>query len=90
MVHIEITVVDKNGQPVYNSDNEIAINIEGSATLLGLESGSSSSHEDYKSNKRITLHGRMIAYVLLEKNAGKVLVEFSAPELQTTKLLLND
>jgi beta-galactosidase len=38
--HIEINVVDKNGVPVFNADNEITVNIEGPATLLGLESGS--------------------------------------------------
>jgi len=90
VVQIPLSIVDKDGNIVYAADNEVTVSVNGKAVLLGLESGSSSSREDYKSNRRITLHGRMIAYVLLEKNAGKVLVEFSAPELQTTKLLLND
>ena len=90
VVQIPISIVDKDGNTVYAADNEITVSINGKAVLLGLESGSSTSHEDYKSNKRIALHGKLIAYVLLEKNAGNVTIEFSSPGLQSRKLLLND
>jgi hypothetical protein len=71
---------------VYAADNEITVSITGKAVLLGLESGSSSSHEDYKANKRKALHGRMVAYVLLEKNAGKVNVGLTAEGLKSQRI----
>ena len=88
VVQIPISIVDKGGNTVYAADNEITVSITGKAVLLGLESGSSSSHEDYKSNKRKALHGRMIAYVLLEKNAGKVNVELTAAGLKSQKITI--
>ena len=88
IIQIPISIVDKEGNTVYAADNEITVSINGKAVLLGLESGSSSSHEDYKNNKRKALHGKLIAYVLLEKNAGNTSIEFSALGLQSQKIEL--
>ncbi len=88
VVQLPVSIVDKDGNTVYAAENEITVSINGKAVLLGLESGSSSSHENYKSNIRKVLHGRMIAYILLEKNAGKVSVEFSAAGLQSGKITI--
>ena len=82
MAHIEITVVDKNGNPVYNNDNEIIISIEGPARLLGLESGSAVSHEDYKANKRKLFNGQLLAYVQAGKGIGPIKVKITSPGLQ--------
>jgi beta-galactosidase/beta-glucuronidase len=88
VVQIPINIVDKDGNTVYAADDEITVAITGKAALLGLESGSSSSHEDYKGNKRKAVHGKMVAYALLEKNAGNVTVEFTAAGLQSQKITL--
>jgi len=74
MAHIEVEIVDKNGTVVYNAQNEIDVQVEGPATLLGLESGSSVSHEDYKSNKRKALRGRLLAYIQGNLKAGVIKV----------------
>jgi hypothetical protein len=81
--HIEIDVVDKNGLPVYNADNEITVKVEGPAKLLGLESGSSVSHEDYKSDKRKVLNGRVLAYIQSQQKTGAVKVTITSPGLQS-------
>lgn len=88
VVQIPISIVDKDGNTVYAADNEITVSITGNAVLLGLESGSTSSHEDYKGNKRKALHGRMIAYVLHEENAGNATIEFTAQGLQSKKITI--
>lgn len=82
LAHIEITVADKNGNPAWNADNEIMVSIEGPAILLGLESGSSVSHEDYKAGKRKLYNGKLLAYVQSTKSAGVVKVKLSSPGLQ--------
>ena len=88
VVQIPVSIVDKNGNTVYASENEITVSIKGNTVLLGLESGSSSSHEDYKGNKRKALHGRLIAYVRLENNTGNTTIEFSSTGLQSQKMIL--
>ena len=82
VVQIPVRIVDKDGAVIYNAGNEITVSINGDATLLGLESGSSTSHEDYKGNKRKALHGRIIAYIRIPKNAGNTTVQFAAKGLQ--------
>ncbi len=83
LAHIEISVEDKDGNPVLlNTDNEITISIEGPAVLLGLESGSSVSHEDYKANKRKLFNGRLLAFVQAQKTRGVVKIKITAPGLQ--------
>jgi beta-galactosidase len=82
LAHIEITVTDKNGNPVWNAENQITVTIEGPAILLGLESGSSVSHEDYKAGKRKLFNGKLLAYVQSTKSPGAVKVKLSSPGLQ--------
>ncbi|GAC1432910.1 MAG: glycoside hydrolase family 2 TIM barrel-domain containing protein [Chitinophagaceae bacterium] len=80
--HIEITVTDKNGIPAYNAENEVTVTIEGPATLMGLESGSAVSHEDYTSNKRKTVHGKLLAYIQSARQPGAVSIKIASPGLK--------
>ncbi|NCD72438.1 DUF4982 domain-containing protein [Mucilaginibacter sp. R11] len=86
---IEVQVTDQNGVPVYTADNEIEVEISGSARLLGLESGSSSSHENYQGPKRKTIHGKLLAYIETSGKPGDVEVRFSSPGLSTATVKLN-
>lgn len=82
LAHVEISIVDKNGVSVYGAENEITVSITGPATLLGLESGSSVSHEDYKSNKRKVFHGKLLAYIQSQQKHGAIKVTVTAAGLQ--------
>lgn len=63
VAHLQVSIVDDKGLTVYAAENELEIRIEGPGRLIGLESASLSSHEDYKSNKRKALHGKLLAYI---------------------------
>ena len=88
LVQVIINITDKDGNSVFQADNEIAVSLSGGAVLLGLESGSHISHEDYKLDKRKALHGRLVAYVQLPKSARNAEAVISSPGLrsQTIKL----
>lgn len=81
--HIEINIVDKNGDPVYDAENEIIITIDGPAKLTGIDNASSVSHEDYKSNKRKVFNGKLLAYIQSQQKSGAVKVTLTSPGLQT-------
>ena len=85
---IELQLIDKKGNPVYQQDHEITIHIDGAAKLLGIESGSLTSHEDYKMNKRMTLDGKLIAYVQKKTTANKVRVTIETTGLQSKTIVL--
>jgi len=78
---IEISLKDKDGNPVYAADHAVEVKIEGAAKLLGLESGDLASHESYQSNVRKAHHGKLLAYVRKNGKSGKVQVTFSSAGL---------
>lgn len=86
---VVVQIVDQQGKPVYHADSEVSLDIQGKASLLGLESGSSSSHEDYKASKRKVMHGKMLAYIQSSPGAS-VKVTFSAEGLKTKTITLNN
>jgi beta-galactosidase/beta-glucuronidase len=81
LLQITAAVVDKNGHVVYGANNQITVNSQNTATLLGVESADHQSHEDYKADKHKVYHGKLIAY-LQPKTASKLTVMFSAPGLK--------
>jgi beta-galactosidase/beta-glucuronidase len=85
---VELQITDKNGIPVFNADNEVTVSITGAAKLLGLESGSTTSHENYQANIRKALNGRLLAYIQTAGKPGIVTVQFSAPGLKSTSITL--
>jgi beta-galactosidase len=85
---VELQITDKNGIPVFNADNEITVTIKGAAKLLGMESGSITSHENYQANTRKALNGKLLAYIQTTGKAGKITVQFSAPGLQSASITL--
>lgn len=82
LAHLEINIMDRAGNPVYAAENEITVDVKGPATLLGMESGSTVSHEDYKANRRKALHGKLLAYVQSQQKSGTVKVTITAAGLQ--------
>ncbi|OOQ59745.1 sugar-binding domain-containing protein [Mucilaginibacter pedocola] len=86
---VEISVLDENNIPVFNADNEIAVSVKGPAKLIGLESGSTSSHEDYQGSQRKALNGRLLAFIQTNGNPGIITVTVSSPGLKATVLTLN-
>ncbi|MCU7549611.1 DUF4982 domain-containing protein [Chitinophagaceae bacterium LB-8] len=85
--HLVMQIVDENGIPVYDAENEISVQSEG-AELLGLESGSSNSHEDYKSGRRKAFHGKLLAYLDKSQQVKSVKLTLSSPGLKTTSIVL--
>ncbi|MDQ2686739.1 MAG: DUF4982 domain-containing protein, partial [Armatimonadota bacterium] len=89
--HVEVTVVDDAGTPVYDAADEITWAIDGPARLLGLESGDHTSHEDYQAPMRRAYHGRLLGYVQsVVGQSGPVCVTLTAPGLEEVTVTWND
>lgn len=86
---VELQVADENGNPVYTAENEINVNLSGDAKLLGLESGSTSSHESYQANRRQALNGKLIAYIQTNGKPGNINVSFNAKDLKPASITLS-
>ena len=88
LAHVEVTVTDENGAPVYTADTEIQWTVEGPARLLGLESGDPASHEDYQSDRRKAFHGRLLGYLQSTGETGAITIRLRAPGLEETTVAL--
>jgi len=73
VAHIEIEVIDGDGQLSANACPEIRVSIEG-GELLGLENGYLMDNTPYSQNSRRAHHGRLLAYVRAPKEAGEIVV----------------
>lgn len=83
---IEIQIVDKDGIPVMLAENEITCQVNGNAAFLGMEAGNNSDMTGYKSNKRKTLHGRLLCYIQGMNKRGTATIQFSSSGLKSTSV----
>ena len=88
VAHVEIQITDKAGNPVYEAEDQLSVQVEGPAKLLGLESGDLASHEDYKSNQRKAYKGRLLAYIQSTTKAGDVKITISSPNLKPATVII--
>lgn len=86
VAQIEIQVVDKNGVPVYFSDNEITCTIQGPARLLALEASNPRDMGDYTNNRLRVHNGRMIAYIEATGKKGTATINFSSQWLENAAI----
>ncbi|MFR9623608.1 MAG: DUF4982 domain-containing protein, partial [Rikenellaceae bacterium] len=82
MLHLDIKVVDKDGNLVTLADNEITCKIEGPARLLALESGSYDATYNYKDNVQRCVKGLLLGYIESEGVSGEVKIKLSSPMLK--------
>ena len=87
VIHLTVSVVDKDNRLVPLADNELTFSIEGPGRLLGLESGDLRSHEDYKASKRKAYKGKVLAYIQAT-GPGTITVTVNASGLKSQTIQL--
>jgi beta-galactosidase len=89
VAHITINVVDENGTIVKLGDNDITCVVDGQAKLLGLEGSDNTDMGDYTDNVQRAYHGRLLAYIQSNGQAGTVKVKFTSPLLKGAEVSIN-
>ena len=77
-----VEIVDGNGIPVKQADNEILCMVEGNARLLGMESGNNTDMTAHYDARERVYNGHLMAYVQTTGEPGTVKVSFSSPLLK--------
>jgi beta-galactosidase len=85
---IEITLTDKNGNPVYDAENEVSVNVSGDGLFAGLDTGDMFYTGIYKTNVRKAHNGKLLLTVKSTDTSGKILVELKSEKLETLKFEL--
>lgn len=82
--HIVVEVVDKEGRRVKNSMAPVTCVVDGTATLLGLESCNNSDMSEQYDNVHEAFEGRILAYISTGGSASSV--TFTSAGLETAVL----
>ncbi len=74
LIFVEISTVDKDGNPVENAADYVEVNVEGAGRLVGLDNGDSTDFDQYKGTLRKLFSGKLLAIVAAGVEAGDITV----------------
>ncbi|NLO10667.1 MAG: DUF4982 domain-containing protein [Clostridiales bacterium] len=83
IIFLEISMEDKDGNPVENANNRVHVNVTGAGSLIGLDNGDSTDYDQYKGKSRRLFSGKLMALIGSSKNPGKVFIEVSSMGMDT-------
>ena len=86
MIFVEVSVVDKDGNPVENARSRINVSLGGAGRLVGMDNGDSTDYEQYKSSSRRLFSGRLLIMIAAKTEAGNIELSVSSPDLPTETL----
>ena len=85
---IEITLVDKNGNPVYDADNTVSVNVTGNGSLAGLDTGEQFYTGVFKTNIRKAHNGKLLLTIKSTDIPGQIFLELKSDKIESLKLQL--
>lgn len=85
---ITVEVLDKNGVLVPNAENQIQFEIEGDATIVGVDNGNQVSHESFKGSTIKVFYGKCLVVVQAGETAGEVVLSSKSEGLESSKLTI--
>jgi beta-galactosidase len=88
MIFIEISMQDKDGNPVHNANNRVYVNVTGAARLVGLDNGNSTDYESYKGTSRRLFSGKLLAMLAAKTTPGDIHIEVTSEGLPTAAMTL--
>lgn len=83
IIFVEISMEDKDGNPVENANNRVFVNVTGAGCLIGLDNGDSTDYDQYKGKSRRLFSGKLMALIGSTAEAGRVCIEVSSKGLDT-------
>ena len=81
--HIRVTAVDKKGNKVWSANQQLTFEVVGDAKIVGVDNGDITSEELTIGNTRRLFNGSALVILRAGKNAGKVQLKVSSPDLKT-------
>jgi beta-galactosidase len=88
VAHLTVTIVDKDGNTVPGATNLVSFDIQGPASLIGVDSGNPTSHESYKTSERLAYHGQCLGIIQSTRATGGIRVNVRARGLKPASVAL--
>lgn len=86
LAFVTVEVVDKDGNLCPNAENQIFFDVEGAATIAGVDNGCQTSMERFKDNKRKTFFGKCLVVLQSAKQKGNIKLTAKGVDLKEATL----
>lgn len=87
--YVTVEIVDENGRPVPDANNQLSFNISGEGTIAGLGNANLQDTDPYIGNQHKAWKGRALAILKSTQKPGKLALQVSSPGLKTASLIMN-
>jgi len=88
VIHLEIDVVDKQGHPVPEADNQLHFSVDGPGKLIGVENGDILDLAPHKVPTRKAFMGKVLALVQVTDKAGDIRVTVSGDGIKSQDIVI--
>ncbi len=89
LAFVTVEVVDKDGQLCPNAENEIFFDVQGKASIAGVDNGCQTSMERFKAHQRKAFYGKCLVVLQSAKTAGDAVLTAKSADLKSATLKLN-
>lgn len=86
LAFVTVEVVDKDGNLCPNAENQIFFDVEGAATITGVDNGCQTSMERFKDNKRKAFFGKCLVVLQSAKQKGNIKLTAKGVDLKEATL----
>ncbi|MBO4607925.1 MAG: DUF4982 domain-containing protein [Prevotella sp.] len=89
LAFVTVEVVDKDGNLCPNAEHEIFFDVQGKATIAGVDNGCQTSMERFKAHHRKAFYGKCLVVLQSAKTAGDAVLTAKSADLKSATLKLN-
>ena len=89
VAHLTVKIVDARGNAVPGATNSVSFDLQGAASIIGVDNGNPTSHEDYKARQRLAFHGLCLAIIQSTRETGHIRMTARADGLKEASIALN-
>ena len=86
LAFVTVEVVDKEGNLCPNAENQIFFDVEGAATIAGVDNGCQTSMERFKDNHRKAFFGKCLVVLQSAKHQGNIKLTAKGVDLKEATL----
>ena len=89
MSHLTVQIVDADNRIVPTAGNEITLDVDGPARIIGMDNGDPTDHDSFKSNHYKAFNGLCLAIVQTNRQPGSIRVTARSAGLRPAAITLN-
>jgi beta-galactosidase len=90
MAFVTVEVVDKDGNLCPRAENQIFFDVDGPATIAGVDNGNQTSLERFKDNKRKAFFGKCLVVIQSGEQEGPIRLTAKGYDLKEATIQINN